>query len=212
LGIDHVIHAGHHQRADRRWLFARHVAGEQPHLVFDLRRGGGDFGKLVGVAGAVVEQPLIQVARKQRLDARRIGPFDQVGAQVFGADRVGLFLFQVLALVVAADRHRQREADQQRQQRQCCTLHEVEVLACIGGDRLAATQHQRAERRGGGQQHQHDEKQHRRMADQLTHGDMGGGNSVNRSAFGEVAEVNLSSAAILDISISDCLPIIAVSV
>jgi hypothetical protein len=50
------------------------------------------------------------------------------------------------------------------------------------------------------------------MADQLTHGDMGGGNSVNRSAFGEVAEVNLSSAAILDISISDCLPIIAVSV
>ena len=53
---------------------------------------------------------LDQVVPQQRTYLRRIGCSQQVDPYVFGADRVVLFFLVVLALSVAADRHRKAES------------------------------------------------------------------------------------------------------
>ena len=57
---------------------------------------------LLLVAGRVEHDALVQVIPQQRAHLRRIRGGQQVGPHVFGADRVGLRLLEVLALVVPA--------------------------------------------------------------------------------------------------------------
>ena len=68
-------------------------------------------------------------SREQRAHFRRIRRRQQVGAHVFGADRVGFRFFEVLALIVTADRHRKAEADDEAEQRQGRGQDHAEILA-----------------------------------------------------------------------------------
>src|SRR5215475_4547975 len=55
---------------------------------------------------------------KKLADVCGIGGREQVGAQNFGSDGVRFRLFESLALIIAIDRHRKTEADDQAEQRQ----------------------------------------------------------------------------------------------
>jgi len=55
----------------------------------------------------------------------------QIRAQVFRANRVGLFRLVVLSLVIPANCHRKAECDDQAEKRERCGYHGAQVLSII---------------------------------------------------------------------------------
>src|SRR5208282_5161756 len=65
------------------------------------------------VASLIIQNALIEIAPQQITHFGPISGWQQVGAHIFRADRIGLRFLVVLPLVVPADRHRKGESDQQ---------------------------------------------------------------------------------------------------
>ena len=71
---------------------------------------------------------------KQGADMRGVGCGQQVGTEVLGADRVGFFLLKVFALIIAAGRHREAEADDETEEGETGGEEHTKVLAQIFGE------------------------------------------------------------------------------
>jgi hypothetical protein len=126
---------------------------------------GCDLAQVHGVVRAVELDALVQVARQQAAHLVRIGGRQQARAQVFGADGVGLFLLVGLARVVAADGHREAEADDQAEQRERGGLDDGEVFARARVHRAPLRdRHARARRDG-----QRDQRQHEHLDRMIDH-------------------------------------------
>jgi hypothetical protein len=77
---------------------------------------GIDLPKLLLIAGPVEQDTPIEIFAERRTHSRRVGLRQQVGSEVFCADRVGLCLLIILALIVAAYGHRKAESDDEAEQ------------------------------------------------------------------------------------------------
>ena len=88
------------------------------------------------VEDRVVLDSQVEIGLEQRPKLGRVGCRQQVGPDILRADRVGLGLLQVLALVVASRRHREAESDDQAEQRQGGSLQDAEVLAHVVVERI----------------------------------------------------------------------------
>ena len=172
LAVQHVVHAGHHQRRHGIGRRRRRAGGRQhggPKCCLQLGGLGIDGGHL-GRIGRVEAHALLGVLPQQRAHLGGGLGGQQLGAQVFGADRVGLGLLVGLALVVARAGHRETEADQQPQQGERGRQDHVEVLALLRAERPAPAQRGADRRR----RPQAEERQHqdgrRPVRDVLQHG------------------------------------------
>jgi hypothetical protein len=78
-------------------------------------------------------------------------------------------LLEVLSLVVAADRHRESEADDQAEQGQRGGLDDGELIVVGGLDRTPYTLRGDAEQGGDDEPKERDDEQQERPADELRH-------------------------------------------
>ena len=88
-----------------------------------------DRPQLLRVSRRVEQHALVEIRLRAAAHFRRIRRRQQIGADECGADRVGFGLFEVLALVVTADRHRKAEADDEAEQRQRRGKDYAEIFA-----------------------------------------------------------------------------------
>jgi hypothetical protein len=96
-----------------------------------LSSSGIDLPKLLRIPGLIEQDTLIEVVREQRTHSRRGGARRLVGPDVFCADRVGLCLLVILALLVPAYCHRKGESDDEAEQCQRCALDDAKVFAHV---------------------------------------------------------------------------------
>src|SRR4029077_18507326 len=93
-------------------------------IVIDLLKPGK-------IADLVECDSLVQIFSEQSLGSSGITGRQQVKAEILGANRVGLFLFAILALIVAADCHGKAEPDDDAQQCEGGSLNYAEILAAF---------------------------------------------------------------------------------
>ena len=113
-----------------------------------MRCAGIDLLKVLFIEGRIEQDPLIKVVSQQPTQFRAIGSGQQVGPDVGGADRIGLGLLEVLALIVPADGHGKAESDDESEQRQRCRQDNVEIPVDVLVQRLRLPEHRRPDPRG----------------------------------------------------------------
>ena len=82
-------------------------------------------------AAQVGRNTLIEISPQQFAHTRRVRGGQQIGSYIFGSDRIGFRFLVILALVVAGDRHRKAESNDESQKRQNGGLDDIEVFPLI---------------------------------------------------------------------------------
>src|ERR1700739_136966 len=109
----------------------------------------------------IKQNPLGKIVGQQTSYLRCISGRQQSYPQILCANRVGLFFFIVLALIVSAHRHRKTEPDDESQQRQGSRQGNVEILTCAFTPALLPRANERPEPTG---EPQNQKRRHRKNA------------------------------------------------
>ena len=137
--IQHIVHAGDRQRRHRRRLRPCRRRYRRPKLGLELLSFGVNLADL-GFAVVLIERDTqIESFSDKITDRGYAFGRQQIGAQIFGPDRIGLGFLISLAQLVARDDHGKAEADNEREQRQNGRLDDIKVFASIFARRPPAS-------------------------------------------------------------------------
>src|SRR5262245_54503534 len=127
LRVQHIVHARHDKGFHSGLLRGQSTQHARPKLGLQPCSFGVDLGDLTGIASNIERDALIEVAPQQVAQLRGLRGRQNIGAQIFGANRVGLSFLEILALVVAAHRHREAEANDETKEGESGSSNEVEI-------------------------------------------------------------------------------------
>src|SRR5258708_33350718 len=106
LRVQYIVHARNGQGDDACRLSCGRGLDRGPQLALQLSRIGIDLPKLLLTTGPIEQDTIIEVVPKQCTYSGRVGGRQDVGPDVFCANRVGLFLLIILTLLAPAYGHR----------------------------------------------------------------------------------------------------------
>jgi hypothetical protein len=87
--------------------------------------------------GQVEGDPSIEIFPQKLAYSNRVIGWQQIGADIFSSDCVGFRLFEIFALIVTRDSHREAKANNEGEQRKSGGLNDIEVFPLILVERLS---------------------------------------------------------------------------